>query len=120
MTRSSFLLGAANYVSTTPRGSETRNRWTVPRIAHNCTLSINPGTLSLSYQVLAPFDMLPRAPITKGMGHYYYFRFSMCVFLLIMLFFYYHYYHYYRIYSKIVECDWFPGVYLSRNRRVIT
>ena len=31
------------------------------------------GKPSLSYKVLALFDMLPRAPITIGMGHYYYY-----------------------------------------------
>ena len=37
-------------------------------MADNCTLPINSGTPSLSYQVLALFDILPRAPITIGIS----------------------------------------------------
>ena len=48
------------------RHNTLRKRWAVPRMADNCTLPINSGTPSLSYQVLALFDILPRAPITMG------------------------------------------------------
>ena len=63
---SSFLLGTVDYVSAAQRDNTFRNRWAVPRMADNCTLPMNSGTPSLPYQVLAHFDMLPRAPITIG------------------------------------------------------
>ena len=46
------------------RHNTLRKRWAVPRMADNCTLPINSGAPSLSYQVLALFDILQRAPIT--------------------------------------------------------
>ena len=48
------------------RHNTLRKRWAVPSMADNCTLPINSGTPSLSYQVLALFNILPRAPITIG------------------------------------------------------
>ena len=49
---------------TAQRYNTWRNRWAFPRMADNCTLPMISGTPSLSYKVLALFDMLPRAPIT--------------------------------------------------------
>ena len=37
-----------------------------PRMADNCTLARRSCTSSLPNQVFAPFDRLPRAPITIG------------------------------------------------------
>ena len=51
---------------TAQRYNTLRNRWAFPRMADNCTLPMISGTPSLSYKVLALFDMLPRAPITIG------------------------------------------------------
>ena len=62
-------IALVNYVSTTPsvqRHNTLRNRWPVPRMADNYT-PMNSGTPSWSCQILALFDMLPRAPITIGL-----------------------------------------------------
>ena len=48
------------------RHSTFDNRWALPRMADNCTLPRRSGTSRFPNQVLAPFVMLPRAPITIG------------------------------------------------------
>ena len=51
---------------TAQRHNTLRNRWAVPRMAGKCELPMNSGTPSLSYQVLALFNMPQRAPVTIG------------------------------------------------------